>query len=104
SFQQQVKFHSHQGFLTLHADLSLNLHKPLAPALNLAHGNLVFQSAGSGALFIGVAECSHPIKLCLTNKVTQFFEFLSALTREAYDERGPKRYIRANLPQLLNRA
>src|SRR5262249_52951644 len=68
-------------FLAL-ADLALNLHQAFAAALDLPRRNLFAEVKGFGAFFVGIAEDTEPIKLCLRDEIAKLFEVFLRLSGE----------------------
>src|SRR5260370_28668019 len=89
AFKQQVKLAPYQRFLFPLADLPLDAHQVLAPALNFPWRNLLVQTVSRGAVLVRVAEGPHPVELCSAYKIAQLFEFLVGFAWKADDKRCP---------------
>src|SRR5258708_34047142 len=71
AFEKQVKLASYQRSFFLLADLPLDAHQMLAPALNFARRKFIVQAVSRGALLVWVGEGSHPIELPSTYKIAK---------------------------------
>src|SRR6185312_2141807 len=63
TFEDYIEFPASQVFLLSPADLFLDLHHVLAPALDLARRNFFVQRECSGTLLVRIGKSSHPVEL-----------------------------------------